>query len=568
MKTSFIKKTAIILAIQLMCEILMLACVAGYMYKNVKDSMESSVNSMLQIYGHELQNKLDNADKILERLIYKNTDYEMLQSDKESERYFASVALSRLIEESIAYDTDVDAVVIAESMYGTCLDRQNTSIIYEHRTALREHTMEAAKSGEPEPFWKVDAINGVPYIYRMYIWRGKAATVYMSVDRFMNVTADTTFDSLTVYLADKNKNLWGCYGYNSGQYETGQKMRESGGIENVFLLGDGELQLLFTINTNEIFSQIKLNMVVIAVLIIFPVIVTAIMIRFFKKEISLPMSEMRRCMGEIQNGNYEMRIENDYTSREFTMFKDTFNTLMDEIMGLKIASYEKQIELGETELKCVKLQIRPHFFLNAMTTISSLSMQNKNEDIQRYIDALSKNIRYMFHSGLHTVTLGEEINHVENYFAMQEIKYPGCVFYFIEIDDSLKSWKIPQMLIHTIIENEYKYAVSIDGMLTILIKGQLIEKDGERMLYLSLEDDGKGYPEDVVKDFESGRSEVSSNGSRVGLWSVRRMLELMYERNDLFNISNTLPHGCKNRFYIPESPLHEVKQEQSVNRID
>ena len=57
--------------------------------------------------------------------------------------------------------------------------------------------------------------------------------------------------------------------------------------------------------------------------------------------------------------------------------KDTFNELADEIANLRIQSYEKQIDLQETELKCVRLQIRPHFFLNAMTTISSLSQREK-----------------------------------------------------------------------------------------------------------------------------------------------------------------------------------------------
>lgn len=93
-----------------------------------------------------------------------------------------------------------------------------------------------------------------------------------------------------------------------------------------------------------------------------------------------------------------------------------------------------------------RLQIRPHFFLNAMTTISSLSQREKNREIQRYIDALSKNIRYMFQSGLHTVTLGEEIRHIENYFEMQELNYPDCVFYYIDIPKELEMWKIPQML--------------------------------------------------------------------------------------------------------------------------
>ena len=38
------------------------------------------------------------------------------------------------------------------------------------------------------------------------------------------------------------------------------------------------------------------------------------------------------------------------------------------------------------------------------------------------------------------------------------------------------------MIIHTIIENEYKYAVNINQMLTILIKASKADVNGEEML--------------------------------------------------------------------------------------
>ena len=90
------------------------------------------------------------------------------------------------------------------------------------------------------------------------------------------------------------------------------------------------------------------------------------------------MGHMQRSMEQMQTGNREYRITKEFESNEFIVLKDAFNRLMDEIMKLKIQSYEKQIDLQETELKCIKLQIRPHFFLNAMTTISSLSRSEEH----------------------------------------------------------------------------------------------------------------------------------------------------------------------------------------------
>ena len=235
-------------------------------------------------------------------------------------------------------------------------------------------------------------------------------------------------------------------------------------------------------------------------------------INFLRREMLAPMGHMQRSMEQMQTGNREYRITKEFESNEFIVLKDAFNRLMDEIMKLKIQSYEKQIDLQETELKCIKLQIRPHFFLNAMTTISSLSQQGKN----------------------------------------------------IDINPEVREWKIPQMIIHTIIENEYKYAVNINQMLTILIKASKADVNGEEMLYVEVEDDGAGYPKEVLQFFENQENTISKTGERVGLKSVKRMMELMYEREGLFTISNIEPHGCKNTFRIPAHAVQEMKEQKQI----
>mgnify|MGYP002240575675 CR=1 FL=1 len=74
-----------------------------------------------------------------------------------------------------------------------------------------------------------------------------------------------------------------------------------------------------------------------------------------------------------------------------------------------------------------------------MTTISSLSMQGQNDSIKRYVEVLSKNIRYMFKSGMHTVPLSEEMQNVQYYYEMQELRYPGSVFIMANITRRMKT---------------------------------------------------------------------------------------------------------------------------------
>ena len=218
---------------------------------------------------------------------------------------------------------------------------------------------------------------------------------------------------------------------------------------------------------------------------------------------------------------------------------------------------EKINELKEAELRVIRLQLRPHFYLNAITTIMSLSSKGKNQQIKEYVDALSKNIRYMFKARMHTVSIREEIQQIENYMEVQEHRYPNCIFHYVDLPPELEEWRIPQLLIQTFIENEYKYAASVDTPLTILIRVSKEKYQGEEMLLIEIEDDGMGYPLDVIAYMNGKRKRIDKNGSRIGLWSIKKMLELMYEKKKLINLSNIEPHGCLNKIWVPRKPVHE-----------
>lgn len=570
-KESLIQKTVILLVIELLLLITVLLVFLYSSYRAGAENMNQVLDNFLQIYGNELENKIENSDRLLERMVYKNTDFELLQSESESDRYYAARRLRGMLDEAVLNDNNVDMVVVAENQYQTCVEAESSKLPVEERNAIREFALAAAAEQFRKASWDIKVLAGTPFIYKMYVWRGRTAGVFVAVDSFMATAGNSELEDMRLLLADANGRAYGSYGSDAFPVEQGTfagDVLKEGVPVKTFEVADGAFFVYAMLDAAAFRWQLKSGMIVFFVVIMMSLLFAFLLVTYIKREILEPMKHMKESMEQIKEGDYGLRITNHYRTGEFTILKDTFNRLMDEIVGLKIQSYEKQIELQETELKAIRLQIRPHFFLNAMTTISSLSMQGKNAQIKTYIDALSKNIRYMFKSGLHTVALSEEIRHVENYFEMQELKYPGSVFYCIEIERGTEAWRIPQMLIHTVIENEYKYAVAVGQMLTILIKAERRVEDGEVMLAVSVEDDGKGYPKEVLAQFESDRVKKSEDGSRVGLFSVRRMLELMYERKNLFRISNIEPHGCLNRFLIPAEPVHEVKQEHIQNKLE
>ena len=88
--------------------------------------------------------------------------------------------------------------------------------------------------------------------------------------------------------------------------------------------------------------------------------------------------------------------------------------------------------------------------------------------------------RYMMRIRESRVKLGEELEHVENYVKMQEIRFPGSILLVTECPEKLNEIRVPHLLLHTIVENVFKHAMSLTETLMLMISCREIEENGFR----------------------------------------------------------------------------------------
>lgn len=545
----------------------LLAVYAFSSYSILNDELQTEATGILDVYGGQLKSRVTQMDTALKNLLLQNqAKLLLLKSTEEAKRFYASQDIHNSISDAVQTDKSVNAFVVADNDYGICVDAAAKSLGYWDRTALREYTVACASREDIPKTWQFVTLRGRAYLYKMYVYRGRAAAAYTTVDDFLATVPRADGDAQSLILTDTDGIIIGFTGSALNAQQVGANLftiQTQGTRAEPYVIAEGQVLLHLRIRSVIVWNQTRIVMAVILAVIIITLIFGALIVRYISREMVRPMESMTEDMRRMDGETDTLRIKDDYGTEEFTQLKDTFNRLMDTIVHLRIQTYEKRIELREMELKSIRLQLRPHFFLNAITTLSSLGSQGKEQEMKTYADALSRNIRYMFKSGFHTVPVREEIRHVENYFAMQECKYPGCIFHFTDLPQELEEWRIPQMVIQTFVENEYKYALSVDDVLTILIHVSLETLQDEEMLLIRIEDDGKGYPQDVLQYMNGNTPHPANDGERIGLWGIRRMMALMYEREDLIQLANIEPHGCVNLIRVPRAPVHEY-QEKTV----
>ncbi len=563
-KQSFVRMMNLMMGIQMAAVSVLLIIFAVSVYSAARKETDIAAENFLHIYATQIENRIQKVDMQLTTIINEDEDLQLLESEDEAKRHYASVRLAQSINDIINIDQSADIFVITEADHNICIDAKADNLPYADKNSLRSMFMDYAEPGRQTDGWKFQKIGDTFYLYRAIVSNRRVTAAAISAESLLKTVSLRDVDTYGFVLTDADDMVKAYAGYPLFDHEVDIRidaLRAVRNLENREEMLNGRVRLYSYESRTNVFRHLYKNAIFILAVIALLCVFDLYFMGTERKQIIQPMQGMIQDMERIRGGDYELRVEERGDNQEFSLLSRTFNQMMDEIVNLKIRFYEKQLALSDAEQKYIRLQIRPHFFLNAMTTIAGLSAKKKNAEIEKYINALSKNIRYMFSSGLHTVSVKEELHHVENYFEMQEMRYAGCIFYFIEMPEELEDWQIPQMLIHTLIENEYKYGISQGHSLMVLIKVSVVAYDGEDMLLIEIEDDGKGYPEEVLTAINQDRAQQKEDGTRVGLWSVKRLLELMYDRKNLFLISNVEPHGALNQIYIPRRPVNERSME-------
>lgn len=172
------------------------------------------------------------------------------------------------------------------------------------------------------------------------------------------------------------------------------------------------------------------------------------------------------------------------------------------------------------ELMVLKNQINPHFLFNTLNSLYALTIQNSSQ-APDVILKLSGMLRYsIYDCSKPTVQLKNEIENLENYIALQQVRLSGLCEIEFRKSVSNDQIEIAPMILIVFLENAFKHGAET------IVKGAFI--------YLNLSFQKETLHFEVRNNFSDAK-EVPSGG--LGLENVKRRLALIYEDRYQLDIS-------------------------------
>jgi len=210
-----------------------------------------------------------------------------------------------------------------------------------------------------------------------------------------------------------------------------------------------------------------------------------------------PLYKLRSLMMRVEQNQLDVRFESEYED-EVTQVGYKFNRMLEQIGTLIEEVKLSETEKRKSEIKALQAQIDPHFLYNTLNTIFWKSEMGEHETVKEMIVSLSMLFRLGLNNGNEITTLGQELNHVEQYMMLQQKSYPELFVYDIQLaDERLRHVPILKILLQPLVENAINHGFQeIAGHGLIVIS---VESGPGGMLEIRVSDNGTGMDVDDVR---------------------------------------------------------------------
>ncbi len=269
--------------------------------------------------------------------------------------------------------------------------------------------------------------------------------------------------------------------------------------------------------------------------------------------ITKPLEKLAGKAKEVEKGNFGIALEEPESADEVGTVTAAFNQMIVSInnyirktresLELEMRMKERELAmenlLKDAQLKYYQAQINPHFLFNTLNAGLQLAMMEDAERTYAFIENMAFFFRYRLKKNGEVSTLCEEVELIDSYMYIMNVRYSNEIHLEKEIDARLLDILFPGMVLQPVVENALRHGLG-DVEWEKKIWFSVSQEDGKAVI--RIRDNGMGIPEDILEKLNSGKFTESDqsheNGNGVGLANVRERLRLYFDQYDVMGIES------------------------------
>ncbi|WP_068786331.1 sensor histidine kinase [Paenibacillus phocaensis] len=270
-------------------------------------------------------------------------------------------------------------------------------------------------------------------------------------------------------------------------------------------------------------------------------LVALVLSYFISGSITRPLLQLKKMMLDWTQGKRD--FGETFDRDEVGAIGQTFKKMASENEELTERLVHTELKEREAELRALQAQIKPHFLYNTLDSIYWMATIQNNKEVARMAFSLSESFKLSLNKGKETIPLYKELQHIDHYMTIQNIRYNQRFTYVEQVESQMKSMEILKLLLQPLVENAIYHGLEPKvGEGTVSLTGKM---EGEFLVFV-IQDDGVGIEE--LERTEQG----------YGLRNVRERMKMFYGEASVLIIDSKPGSGTRVELRIPLNGI-EVK---------
>lgn len=242
--------------------------------------------------------------------------------------------------------------------------------------------------------------------------------------------------------------------------------------------------------------------------------------------ITRPINRLIYRIRRISNNDFSYDPAIEQSQDEIGQIGKVVNQMamsIEQLIGETKSMYEQRKNI---EISLLQSQVNPHFLYNTLDSLHWMAVIQKNTGIANMTRSLVNLLRNIAKGTQDKITLGEEIQLLEDYIAIQSVRYVEVFEFLNEVPEALLEIKIIKLTLQPLVENAIFHGIEPTGKYGI-IKLKAREEDGD--VIITVEDNGAGMTQEQCDSLLTDTS-LKNNGSLngIGVANVHTRLQLTY----------------------------------------
>lgn len=334
------------------------------------------------------------------------------------------------------------------------------------------------------------------------------------------------------------------------RYEDAGKMKE---YLNGYISSLNNIQFQGNSHNYLLLQNFLCYMEVVGTIMFFVVVLCdTIMVVMMTRRLTRPLKILSRRAKEVTAGDLSVDIPVFRTGDEVESLSKAFDKMMGSIreyVEAQRVSMEKENEMRENELKTQTLlkdaqlkylqsQINPHFLFNTLNAGMQLAMIEDADKTALFIENMAEFFRYNLSRINEDATLADEIQLVDHYIYILNVRFAGDIHYKKEIEPGLENVLVPSMILQPLVENAVQYGirgVEWEGWVTL----RIWQETGT--VYIEVADNGRGMSRELIERVLQGenvKNRKNSKSNGIGIYNVLERLQMYYTTEDVLEIKS------------------------------